>query len=59
MSLWMDECISVPISGWPSRKDGPSDDGSVKTSWSTKSSTFKNSPICNAVLCTWEIYNKT
>ena len=49
MSLWMDEYGSVPISGWPSRKDCPSDGGSVKTSWPTKPSTFENSPICNAI----------
>lgn len=51
MSLWMDEYRSVPISGWPNRKDCPSDDGSAKVSWSTKPSTFENSPVC------MQIYN--
>lgn len=55
MSLWMDEYRSVPISGWPNRKDCPSDDGPAKVSKSIKPSTFENSPIHNAVLPTLKI----
>ena len=52
-----DEYRSVPISGWPNRKDCPSDDGPAKVSQSIKPSTFENSPIHNAVLPTLKIYN--
>lgn len=41
MSLWMDEDWAVPISGWPTREDCPSDNGSAKISWSIKPSTFE------------------
>lgn len=52
----MDEYKSVATSGW-TRRDCPSDDGSVKLSRSTKTSTFDNSPTWSTMLCTLEIYN--